>query len=174
MAVEPAKMDLIYNDTKFPAGSMPAPAPNPWLAVLLALHNLETPLAPEERYALKQAGQKLALYPEDSQEFAAELTAQLAGNAGFSQLYAKALAGLEALDGPISPDWLPAETEIKQALPPREEISKRPWFEGKPEWESDEILNMTINVLATPAPEDTAKKLSLLEKLWHFLNQPVI
>lgn len=148
---------------------MAAPAPNPWLAVLLALHNLETPLAPEERYALKQSSKKLAMRPKKSQAIAAELTAQLAGNAGFSQLYAKALAGLEALDGPISPDWLPAETEIKQALPPREEISKRPWFEGKPEWESDEILNMTINVLATPAPEDTAKKLSRLEKLWQSL-----
>lgn len=125
-------MDLIYNDTKFPAGSMAAPATNPWLAVLLALKNLETPLAPEERDALKQAGQKLAMRPEESQEFAAELTAKLAGNAGFSQLYAKALALLEALDGPIYPDLLPAETEIKQALPPTEEISKRPWFEGFP------------------------------------------
>ena len=58
--------------------------------------------------------------------------------------------------------------------PPESEGGKRAYFVGKPDEQSNEILNLTTNILSTQKPEETTKKLSFLERLWQFLNKTIL
>ncbi|MEM1169484.1 MAG: hypothetical protein AAGJ08_10520 [Cyanobacteria bacterium P01_H01_bin.35] len=151
---------------------MTTEVPNTLLAFLLALKNLEIPLSEEERGALADVGQQLKLNPNDWDFIEDDLMAIVEGNNTLNQLYQKAKAKLDALDTPIPPKLLPTEKELETVFPPESEGGKRAYFEGKPDEQSNEILNLTTNVVSTEKPEETAKKLSFLERLSQSLNQP--
>ncbi len=144
------------------------------LAILLALNNLEAPLSPTEQAALKKAGQRLAMRPKNWESIIKQLMDGLVANTSFTQLYQSAKSQLDAVNGQILSNQLPTKNELKQALPGCSEVVKRAYFEGQPDDKSNEILNMTINILTTPEPTETTKKLTRLEELWQFLNQPIV
>lgn len=148
---------------------------NTLLALLLALKNLENPLNTEEQEALADVGQQLKLDPNDWDFIEDELMATIHGNDALNQLYQKAKAKLDALNSPIPPDLLPTDAELENALPRESKGGTRahpPYGEGKPDEQSNEILNLATNVVSTEKPEETAKKLPFLERVSQFLNQP--
>ncbi|NEQ77342.1 MAG: hypothetical protein F6K23_32640 [Okeania sp. SIO2C9] len=145
---------------------------NTLLALLLALKNLENPLNTQEQEALADVGQQLKLDSNDWDFIEDDLMATIHGNDALNQLYQKAKAKLDACDRPIPTDLLPTDAELENALPRESKGGTRAHFEGKPDEQSNEILNLATNVVSTEKPEETAKKLSFLERLSQFLNQP--
>ncbi len=143
---------------------MTTAVPNTLLALLLALKNLEKPLNEGECEALAEVGQQLKLDPDDWDFIEGDLMAIIQANDGLNQVYQQAKARLDTCDRPIPPDLLPTDAELEK--------DPRARFEGKPDKESNEISNQTVKVLKTEKPEETAKKLSFLERLSQSLNQP--
>jgi hypothetical protein len=150
---------------------MTAPVKTTLLALLLTLKNLEDPLSPAEEAALNKVGKQLEANPNAWKVIEKGLMNVIEANRSLNQLYQAAKAQLDAVDGNIPSDLLPTKTELEQALPAASQREKRPWFEGKPDEKSDAILNIAVNILTTPDPADTTKKLSSLEKLWQFLKK---
>ncbi|NET27818.1 hypothetical protein [Okeania sp. SIO1I7] len=147
---------------------------NTLLALLLALKNLETPLSENERNKLVDIGKNLKENPNDQYVIKKELIGILKANDTLKQLYQEAKVKLDTVDRPISSDLLPTDAELENFLPLENKGGKRVYFEGEPDHESKEILNAVYSVLSTPEPEVIAKKLTGLEKLWQFLNQPIL
>ncbi|NET42727.1 hypothetical protein [Okeania sp. SIO2B3] len=148
---------------------------NTLLAFLLALKNLENPLSENEREALAKISQKLKKNPNDWNFTEKKLMAIIKANQALNQLYQQAKTKLDALDRPIPFDLMPTEAELEKVLPPESKGGTRahlPYGEGEPNKQSNEIFNLSVKVLPTEKPEETAKKLSFLERLSQFLNQP--
>ncbi len=148
--------------------------PNTLLALLLALKNLENPLSKNEREALADVGQQLKLDPNDWEFIEADLMAIIEANYALNQLYQQVKAKLDAVDDPIPSELLPTDAELENALPPESEGGRRAYFEGIPDEQSNEILNITSIIVSTEKPEETTKKLPFLERLWHFLSPPIL
>ena len=140
------------------------------LAVLLALEHLDSPLNPSEQAALKKTGQRLSMHPKKWESTVEKLLEAFEANVPFKQYYQIVTTQLAELNDEISPEFLPTEEELKQILPPSQEVVKRAWFEGKPDVQSQEILNLTVNILTTQDPVNNTKKLNSLKKLWQFIK----
>lgn len=143
------------------------------LALLLALRQLETPLTDKERSKLRTKGQQLAIDPDDWDYIQEGLMAIVAQNPSLNSLYQTAKAQLEAIDGNIPIELLPTQQEKEAELfagEKREPVTFG-YFEGKPERESDEILNTAINVLTKEDSSTTAKKLSFLQRIQAHLQK---
>ncbi|MCL2933814.1 MAG: hypothetical protein MGG11_16660 [Trichodesmium sp. MAG_R03] len=147
------------------------------LAILLALYNLQLPLSAAEKAAFKTAGQSLSMPHNNRESIIKDLMDKLVTNSSFTQLYQAAKSQLDAVSDQILYDQPPTENELKHAWPDGSEVVKlavkRAHFEGKPDDKNNEILNMAISILTTPEPTKTAQKLTRIEKLWQFLNQPI-
>jgi hypothetical protein len=137
------------------------------LALLLALKQLETPLSADEQAVLENVGKQLELDPDDWEYIKEGLVAIIEKNPSLDQLYQTAKAELEAIDGNIPPELLPTEQEQEAELLADE--NREPvtfgYFEGEPDRQSDEILNVSIKVLTKKDSAKTAKKLSFLKRL---------
>lgn len=142
------------------------------LALLLALKQLETPLTTDEQAALKTAGQQLELDPDDWDYTKEGLMAVIENNPSLAQFYQTAKAKLDAIDGNIPLELLP--TELEQEVELLADEKREPvtfgYFEGEPERESDEILNISINVLTKKDSAQTAKNLSFIKRIQEFLQ----
>jgi hypothetical protein len=141
------------------------------LALLIALEQLQSPLAPDEKEALETtASQLYRLDPNDWDFIKEGLIATIEGNATLYQNYQTALVQLQSLEGNIPLEQMPTQEELETELA-RE--NKEPitfgYFEGEPDRESDEILNVTINILTRKDPDKAAKKLSFLKRLQNWL-----
>lgn len=135
------------------------------LAILLTLDILEVPLNPDEQAALKKAGQRLAMNPKKWESEIKRLLDSFAANSSFTASYLDIRKQLEDIDGDIPVELLPNEDELKQVLPGDRKPVKRVYFEGTADKKSNEILNLAINVLRTPEPDITSKKLSLFQRI---------
>ncbi|MDY7003323.1 MAG: hypothetical protein SWX82_04980 [Cyanobacteriota bacterium] len=142
------------------------------LAILLTLNNLEVPLSPSEQAALTKAGQRLAMRPKNWESIIKQLMDELVSNSSFTQLYQVKKSQLDAVKDKITFELLPTESELKQAFLDSNEVVKRAYFEGKPDKQSKEILDLTVKVLTTEKPEETAQKLPSLKRTSQSLNQP--
>ncbi|OZH52285.1 hypothetical protein AFK68_25345 [Hydrocoleum sp. CS-953] len=147
---------------------------NTILAFLLALKNLKNSLSEDEREELAEVGQQLQLNPNDWDFIEDDLMAIIQANDALSQLYQQAKVKLDALDSPLPSDLLPTSAELENVLPPESEGGRRAYFEGEPDEKSNEIDNTVVVILTNPEPTKTTKKLTSLEKLWQFLNQPIL
>ncbi|MCC3537013.1 MAG: hypothetical protein JGK03_23135 [Microcoleus sp. PH2017_25_DOB_D_A] len=139
------------------------------LALLLALSNLDEPLSPTEQAALNKVGKQLdANQAWDLIEKG--LIKVVVANDSLNQQYQVAIALLEAVDGQIPSELLPTEAELEQLLTVENKLEKRA---GKPKpvqnSQSQEILNMSTEVLKTLNPVETSKKLPL-DKLKDFFK----
>jgi hypothetical protein len=144
------------------------------LALLLALKQLETPLTADEQADLDNVGKQLALDPDDWEYIQEGLIAIIEKNPSLDQLYQTAKAELEAIDGNIPPELLPTEQEQETELladEKREPVTFG-YSEGEPDRDTDEILNVSINVLTKENSAKTAKKLSFLQRIQAFLQKP--
>jgi hypothetical protein len=143
------------------------------LALLLALKQLETPLTADEQADLDNVGKQLELDPDDWEYIQEGLIAIIEKNPSLDQLYQTAKAQLEAINGNIPPELLPTQQEQDTELLADE--NREPvtfgYSEGEPDRESDEILNVSINVLTKEDSAKTAKKLSFLQRIQAFLQK---
>jgi hypothetical protein len=155
---------------------MNVPMKNTLLALLLALKDLEAPLSQEEQSVLADVAAQMYLKPNTWKSYSEpSLQKVIQANATLNQLYQAAKSQLDAVNGNIPLNLLPTETELEQALPPSNEPESRgfePLNDGE-DFESREIANMAISILATQNPPATAKKLSGFEQLKQFLQQSV-
>jgi len=142
------------------------------LALLLALKQLETPLTADEQGALKTAGQQLERDPDDWDYIKEGLMAVIENNPSLAELYQMAKAKLDVIDSKIPLELLPneQEQEVELLADEKREPVTFGYFEGEPERESDEILNVSINVLTKKDSDQTAKKLSFLKRIQKFLQ----
>jgi hypothetical protein len=144
------------------------------LALLLALNQLETPLTADEQADLDNVGKQLKLDPDDWEYIQEGLIAIIEKNSSLNQLYQTAKAQLEAIDGNIPLELLPTQQEQETELLADE--NREPvtfgYSEGEPDRESDEILNVSIDVLTKENSAKTAKKLSFLQRIQAFLQKP--
>ena len=141
------------------------------LALLLSLEAIETPLSADEQARLKTVGQQLALDPDDWDWIAQGLLATIQDNAALNQCFENARSRLKAA-GPLPVDLMPAAQEVA-ALQAGQRCSPPTFgfFEGEPERESDEILNVAMSVLTAENPVQTSKTLGFLEKIRTFLRR---
>jgi len=143
------------------------------LALLLALKQLETPLTADEQADLDNVGKQLALDPDDWEYIQEGLIAIIEKNPSLDQLYQTAKVQLEAIDGNIPSELLPTEQEREAELLADE--NREPvtfgYSEGEPDRESDEILNVSIDVLTKENSAKTAKKLSFLQRIQVLLQK---
>lgn len=149
---------------------MTAPIDTTLLALLLALSNLDESLSPTEQAALNKAGKQLDANPKAWNIIEKGLMKVVEANDSLNQQYQAAIALLEAVDGKIPSGLLPTEAELEQLLTVGNKLEKRA---GKPkpvqDSQSNEILNMSTEVLKTLNPVEASKKLPL-EKLKDFFK----
>ncbi|NEO99681.1 MAG: hypothetical protein F6K58_13580 [Symploca sp. SIO2E9] len=143
------------------------------LTLLLALKQLETPLTADEQARLKTVGEQLELDPDDWDYIKEGLMAVIENNPSLNQFYQTAKAQLDAIDGKIPPELLPTEQELEAQLPADEKqrLVKRGYFEGEAERESNEIQNVSTNVLKKDS-DKTAKKLPSLDRVQVSIEKP--
>ncbi|AUB44291.1 hypothetical protein COO91_10514 (plasmid) [Nostoc flagelliforme CCNUN1] len=143
------------------------------LALLIALEQLETPLGPQEKQALENTAQQLYLDPDDWDFIKEGLMAVVEANPKLSHNYCAALAQLQMIKGNIPSEQMFTQEEVETELPrENKEPTTFGFFEGEPDRESDEILNLTIDVLTRKEPEKAVKNLSFLKRLRSQLSKP--
>ncbi|KST64484.1 hypothetical protein [Mastigocoleus testarum] len=140
------------------------------LALLIALEQLKSPLTPEEKEALETTASQLYLDPDDWDFIKEGLIVTIEKNPDLYKNYQTTLVKLQAVKGNIPSELMPTKKELEAELV---QGNKEPitfgHFEGEPDRESDEILNVTINVLRKE-PEKTVKNLSFIERIKNWLS----
>ena len=140
------------------------------LALLLALDKPELDLNSEEREALRNTAQQLLLDPDDWDFIKEGLMETIEANSILNSEYHDVLSKLQTV-GNIPSQTMPTQNELEAELPSEdEEPDSRGYFEGEDDEDSDEILNVTINVLNRKEPEKTVKNLSFIKRLKDFLS----
>lgn len=139
------------------------------LALLLALDKPELNLNSEEREALRNTAQQLLIDPDDWDFIKEGLIGTIEANSILNSEYHDVLSKLQTV-GNIPSQTMPTQKELEAELPSEdEEPDSRGYFEGEDDEDSDEILNVTINVLNRKEPEKTVKNLSFIKRLKDFL-----
>lgn len=156
---------------------------NSLLSLLLALKNLSVPLTDSERTALADISEQL-MYDADAWDIIEpDLNKILQGNPTLNHVYQDSLTKLAQLEGNLPPNVLPTLAELKTEIPsdsnePADfshfmDLAAEGNLTGESDRESLEVLNASIKVLSTDKPEQTAKKVSALDRLWQILQQPI-
>lgn len=142
------------------------------LALLLALKQLETPLTADERANLETIGEQLALDPDDWDYIQEGLMAVIQQNPSLDRLFQTAKVQLEAIDGNIPIELLPTQQEKEtELLPQSRETVTFGYTEGEPDKTSNEIVDVSINVLTQKDPSTTTKNLSFLQRIQDALQK---
>jgi hypothetical protein len=141
------------------------------LALSLALKNLEAPLNQNEQEAFRDAAERLQLDPDSWEDYELDLLSVIQDNSNLSQLYQIAKSQVDAIKGNIPSNLLPTQAELEQALPRTSGAVTRGFAPVSEDFDSNEINNMVISILATPNPPETVKKLNSFEQLQQFLQK---
>ena len=149
-------------------------ANNTLLALMLALQELETPLSEEQQSGLSEIAAQLALEPDAwESDIQPILLSIIEDNANLHQFYQAAKSELDRLNGNIPTDLLPNQAELEEVVPGAAQTRGFDPEGDESDFQSNEINNMVIGILATSKPAETVKKLSRFEQLKKFLRQPV-
>lgn len=142
------------------------------IALLIALEQLQTPLTPDEKEALETTALQLKLDPDDWDLIQEGLSKTIQANPALYQNYQTALTQLQSINGDIPSEQMPTQKELETELTSNNtEPITFGYFEGEPDRESDEILNVTINVLTRQNPDQAAKRLSFVKRLQNWLSK---
>lgn len=130
------------------------------LALLLALRELQDPLSSDERALLQDAGQQLALDPNDWEFIEEGLIAAIASNPTLNRLYQSNKAKIDAL-GQIPRGLLPSLAELQKELFP--ETKEVITFDGTPKGDRQqhEVITLTGAILETENQAQSAKAKAL-------------
>lgn len=149
---------------------MPLAVNKTLLALVLALKDVED-VSEDEQDAFRDAADQLQLDPDSWEDYEADLLRVIQANSNLNQLYQTAKSQLDALSSEISSTLLPTQAELEQVIPTNQTPATRGFAPVIEDDDSHEINNMVINILTTPKPLETAKKLSRLEQFQQFLNK---
>jgi hypothetical protein len=142
------------------------------LALLIALEQLQYSLTPKEKEALEITASQLYDDPDDWGFIKKGLMATIEGNTVLYQNYQTALVQLQSVKGNIPSEQMPTQKELETELTSdNNEPTTFGYFEGEADPESNEILNVTINVLIRKEPEKTVKNLSFIKRIQKWLFQ---
>ena len=144
---------------------MPVPVNKTLLALSLALKDLEPPLSENEQEAFRGTAER--------EDYEQELLTVIQANSTLNQLYQTARSQLDVVSDKIPSNLLPTQAELEKAIPTVQAPETRGFAPVTDDYESSEINNMVINILATSNPPETAKKLTRLEQLQQFLQQNI-
>ncbi|GET35473.1 hypothetical protein MiSe_02150 [Microseira wollei NIES-4236] len=140
------------------------------LALVLALKDVQD-LSEDEKDAFKDAADQLQLDPDNWEDYEDYLLTVVLANSDLNQRYQFAKSQLDALNGEIPSDLLPTPAELAAAIPTNQIPVTRGKLPVNDRYKSNEINNLAINVFSTANPPETAKKLSIIEKIQQFLQQ---
>ncbi len=142
------------------------------LSMLLAIRELDSPLNSEEKDSLYVAAEQLSLrataWETDIESNFMEI---INSNPSLNTVFQELKSQLEKIPE-IPENLIPSPEELATVIPPEIEPDKRPII--KPDasaLKSNEIPNMSIQILSSPEPLETVKKISKFEQLLNFIRQ---
>ena len=142
------------------------------LSMLLALGELNTPLNSQEKDRLYIfAGQLKADITAWEISIKPNLIELINNNPSLNSVFQEIQSKLEKIDN-IPENLIPSQDELATVIPTKIEPPQRPIIKpDSSDLKSNEITNMTIQVISSPEPSKTAKKISKLEQLLNFIRQ---
>lgn len=142
------------------------------LSMLLAIRELENPLNPEEKENLHIAAEQLDLDPTTwLTDIEPNLIEIINSNSSLNTLFPDIKSNLEKFDD-IPQDFIPTAEDLATVTPTKHQLRERPIPNDSPgDSKNNEITNIAIQILLSPEPSETVKKIPKLEKLWNFINQ---
>jgi len=140
------------------------------LALMLALKNLKAPLGAPTIAQLFEVGEQLQLRPDDWEFIQEGLMATIDDNPDLRQPFQAALTQLDAADRTILPQLLPTEQELTEILSKNGELERRGVGSEESDFESKEIINITIGVLKDDNPPARVQKSSWLDRIVKLLT----
>ncbi len=142
------------------------------LSMLLAIKELDTPLNSEEKENLYIAGQQLSLDPTAWEEdIKPSLMEIINNNPSLNTVFQNINSKLEEMDQ--MPQDLILNTEDVKTVIATEESQplERPIPDiDMSDLESNEITNAAIQIISSPEPSETVKKISKFDKLLNLIS----
>ncbi len=144
------------------------------LALMLTLHDLESPLSEAEQAAFSAVADHLSLDPDGwFSDIKPELLATLEKNPALFKQFLEIKSRIDAV-GDIPQELLPNSKENAQLSEQNAVVTRGFTPVGEvEEFESDEINNMAISILSSPEPAETAKKVRSFDALKDFILKPI-
>ncbi len=142
------------------------------LSMLLAIKELDTPLNSEEKENLYIAGQQLSLDPTAWEEdIKPSLMEIINNNPSLNTVFQNINSKLENIDE-IPQSLIPNTEEMKTVIPTEEnQPLERPIPDvDMSDFESNEITNAAIQIISSPEPSETVKKISKFDKLLNLIS----
>ena len=142
------------------------------LSFMYAIKELETPLTSEEKKQLKNIGQQLANDPTAWEIYTEPMLKEvISKNSSLNKIFQNIHSNLEKISD--TSQYFIQPTEDLVTVTPRENLlEERPVIKPDPEEEDNyELLNMSIEVLQFPEPQEKVKKISQFEKFWNLISQ---
>ena len=144
------------------------------LSMLLAIKELEAPLNSEEKERLKNAAQQLSFvsnYPTSWEtHIEPNLLEIINNNSSLNKLFQDIKSKLDKIDH-IPQDLIPTAEDLATVIPTKNQPQERSLVKTSPaDLKSNEITNMSIEIISSPEPSETVKKIGKLEKLWNFIT----
>jgi hypothetical protein len=139
---------------------------------MYAIKELETPLTSEETKQLKNIGQQLANDPTVWEIYTEPMLKEIiSNNSSLNKVFQNIQSNLENL-GDIPQDFIQNTEDLVTVTPGKKTSEKRPLpIFSQEDSKSNEVVNISIQVLTSPEPSKKAKEISKLEKLWNFISQ---
>ena len=142
------------------------------LSFMYVIKELETPLTSEETKQLKNIGQQLANDPTVWEIYTEPMLKEIiSNNSSLNKVFQNIQPSLENL-GDIPQDFIQNTEDLVTVTPGKKTSEKRPLpIFSQEDSKSNEVVNISIQVLTSPEPSKKAKEISKLEKLWNFISQ---
>ncbi|NER02052.1 MAG: hypothetical protein F6K17_05095 [Okeania sp. SIO3C4] len=143
------------------------------LSMLLAIKELDSPLNSEEEENLYIAGQQLSLDPTAWEtDIEPTLMEVINNNPSLNTVFQNINSKLEKIDE-IPQNLIPNTEEMTAVIPTEEnQLLERPIPDiDMSDFQSNEITNAAIQIISSPEPSETVKKISKFEKLLNFISQ---
>ena len=142
------------------------------LSFMYAIKELETPLTSEETKQLKNIGQQLANDPTVWEIYTEPMLKEIiSNNSSLNKVFQNIQPSLENL-GDIPQDFIQNTEDLVTVTPGKKTSEKRPLpIFSQEDSKSNEVVNISIQVLTSPEPSKKAKEISKLEKLWYLIFQ---
>ena len=142
------------------------------LSLVYAIKELETPLTSEEKDQLKNVSEQLVEDPTAWEMYTQPMLKEIiSNNSSLNKVFQKTLSNLEQI-GDIPQDFIPNTEELVTVTPRKNLVQERPITNLSPgDLKSNEITNMSIQVLTSPEPSETVQKISKFEQLRNFISQ---
>ncbi|MGD1805370.1 hypothetical protein ACP6PL_07995 [Dapis sp. BLCC M126] len=143
------------------------------LSMLLAIKELDSPLNEEEKENLYLAGQQLSLDPtaweEDIEPTLMEI---INNNPSLNTVFQSINSKLKEIDE-IPENLIPNTEEMTAVIPTDEnQPLERPIPDvDESDFQSNEITNAAIQIISSPEPSETVKKIGKFDKLLNLIGQ---